>query len=286
MNTINSNTEISSPLRRLVSDVGFSTPKTKQQKIDEPVQPLSVSDKHVLKQASLPRGPLFAICCVFFTEGFNYTLQFGFVKAFLINMGTPIIQAGYHAGILHAIFTISQLFSGLLYGTTTDQSEQKHLIVVTSLFCTMCINIVFGMCSSFYVAIFCRLVAGFMNGFIATAKIYITEVTDSSNSAYAYMLFGLSWGLGAFTAPHVGKWLAPSSLIPGYPYLLPWLFSAIFCISSMVICMLYMTPKEVLDGSAEDKGMIAAIMDLVSKWRGNETYHELSVIPVVHSDEI
>jgi MFS family permease len=285
---LNADTSPGSPsLRKLASHLGFTTPKspTSPKKTDDPISPLLVADTKL--STPLPQGPLLAICTVFFTEGFNYTLAFGFVKEMLASIGTPVDQAGYHAGILHAIFTLSQLVSGLIYGITTDQSEKKHIIVILSLLCAMFANIMFGMSSNFYIAALCRLVAGIVNGSVATAKIYITEVTDSTNSMYAYLWFGMSWAAGAFSAPHVGRLFANAHLIAKSPFLAPWLVGATFCILSIIMCLLFMKPKRVLDGTIQEKGLLADVRELWQNMYGGGQYHDLSVAPEMHtSDEI
>jgi MFS family permease len=83
-------------------------------------------------------------------------------------------------------------------------------------------------------------------GNIAVAKCMLGEVTDESNQAVAFSLFGFSFGLGSLIAPTLGGLFAkPAESFPDtlgripllveYPYLLPCLISA--CISAIGVVL-------------------------------------------------
>ena len=107
-----------------------------------------------------------------------------------------------------------------------------------------------------------RCIAGLLNGNMGVGKTMMAELTDSTNRAQASGLIPLVWGVGgtigcvtlggqqvqfslSFDRPLAGGWLSrPHERFPTlfgnwfweqYPYLLPCLFSAVFCALSFIV---------------------------------------------------
>ncbi|KAL0480651.1 ZIFL1 [Acrasis kona] len=240
------------------------------------VDSLLIHDKNVTagSRTPLPIGPIISICIMFFSEGFNYTMIFGFVRQMMIHIGIPQARSGYHAGILHMTFSTSQLISGLIYGALTDISQKKHIVISCSLFVTLISNLCFGMISNFSILVICRLISGALNGSLVTAKIYITEVTDGSNALLAYLCFGSAWLVGVAIGPTIGSATAPSNVTP-FPFLIPCIIAAVFCLISMVVVLIFMTPK-----SAEKHDLLWFI-------KSNQVlYHQISMKENMQSEEM
>ena len=62
----------------------------------------------------------------------------------------------------------------------------------------------FGFSRNFTVAVISRSLSGAFNGNIATAKAYLSDITDSSNQSFAFSLIALAWGIGCIGGPVIG----------------------------------------------------------------------------------
>jgi len=82
-----------------------------------------------------------------------------------------------------------------------------------------------------------RFLGGFFSGNIAVIHSVLGEITDSTNQAFAFPIYGLCWPLGSIIGPLIGGSLSrPASRYPNffnyellreYPYLLPCLLAAL-----------------------------------------------------------
>ena len=122
-----------------------------------------------------------------------------------------------------------------------------------------------------------RCIAGILNGNLGVVKSMMGELTDSTNRAQASGLFPLVWAVGVTigcvayhrrtesplmcNSPLAGGSLShPHERFPTlfgnrlweeYPYLLPCLFSAIFCAFSFVLTWLFLKEVRGLVGLSE-----------------------------------
>jgi MFS family permease len=109
-------------------------------------------------------------------------------------------DAGYYAGQLAGCFAVAQLFSGFIFGYLADKFSKRKVFLI-SCTGTAITMLMFGFSRHFAFAVFCRTLCGLFNGNVSTGKAYLADITDSTNQAYAYSFYGLTWGFGAILGP-------------------------------------------------------------------------------------
>ncbi|KAJ3114597.1 hypothetical protein HDU96_001899 [Phlyctochytrium bullatum] len=109
-------------------------------------------------------------------------------------------------------------------------------------------------------AILSRAMCGFLNGNVGVAKCVMGEITDSTNQAKGFSIFGLMWGIGMICGPVLGGFLSnPTVVFPGVfggctfleanPYFLPCLISAIISMIGFFIGFFYLEETSVKRGA-------------------------------------
>lgn len=106
-----------------------------------------------------------------------------------------------------------------------------------------------GLSSSLGGVLFARSLGGFFSGNIAVIHSVLGEITDSTNQAIAFPLYGLCWPLGAIIGPLMGGLLSnpatkfawfDTALFRRYPYLLPSLTAAVIAWSGCLYGYFYL----------------------------------------------
>ncbi|KAF5185882.1 Zinc induced facilitator-like, partial [Thalictrum thalictroides] len=151
---------------------------------------------------------------------------------------------GYYAGFVGASFMFGRALTSVLWGIIADRYGRKPVIIFGAasvvLFSTL-----FGLSTSFWMAITTRFLLGSLNGALGPVKAYASEVSRPEHQALGLSLVSTAWGIGLIVGPAVGGFLAQpaekypdiiskESLLGRFPYLLPCL-----CISmvGVVVCV-------------------------------------------------
>ncbi|KAL0483797.1 zinc-induced facilitator [Acrasis kona] len=219
----------------------------------------------------IPMGGLIAVCFIFMTEGFNYCFLFPFVGFMIMDFGLAEKEqdAGYYAGQLAGCFALAQLFSGFVFGYVSDKFSKRKVFLVSCIG-TSATMIAFGFSRSFGMAVLFRTLCGTFNGNVSTGKAYLADITDSTNQAYAYSYYGLTFGIGAIMGPAIGGLLSrPAKVYSAfdipffrmYPYILPCLFCAFFQIVALIMCMIFMKDKKDIVKDCKDDFVQVAQVD-------------------------
>jgi MFS family permease len=132
------------------------------------------------------------------------------------------------------------------WGRASDRFGRRP-VLLAGLLGTAVSQVVFGMATSYPVALAARFMIGALNANIATCKVYMGEITTAGTQAKGFGWLSFTWGLGAVTAPAVGGWLAdPATAYPDsalahvqllidYPYILPAAVSCGFSVVAFVL---------------------------------------------------
>ena len=147
---------------------------------------------------------------------------------------------GRYSGYLVSSFMLGQLLFSYYWGYLSD-THGRRPVMLFGLFATGISFLSFGFVQSYVAAIIIRFLTGSFNGIIGATKTYISEITDETNQARGFALFGVARGLGMVIGPIVGgflclpaekyPWLFPKgSLFDLFPYLLP-------CVVGFIVAM-------------------------------------------------
>jgi MFS family permease len=243
----------------------------------------------------IPRGQMLALCIVFFCEAYNFTFIFSFLGFMIVDFGlvNDEREAGYYAGIVAATFATCQFFSGFVYGYLSDRYSKKRVIMFGNIGTALSVAC-FGFSVNFPMAVCFRGINGALNANIATAKAYLSEMTDSTNQSKGFSLQGLSWNVGAIAGPAIGGLLSrPTQKYPNvfdnaalkglgsfltmFPYLLPAMLSSVLMFVGFFVGWKYLVDKPSPIPAGIDRSDDTALLKDITEIE-LETVDEKSVI--------
>ncbi|KAF9644584.1 MFS general substrate transporter, partial [Thelephora ganbajun] len=147
-------------------------------------------------------------------------------------------KLGYYAGIIESVFFFAEASCTLFWSFFSERIGRKP-VLMTGMAGLVISMTSFGLSKTFAGLVVSRCVAGLLNGNMGVVKGMMGELTDSTNRAQVSGLVPLVWAIGVTIGPFAGGSLSrPHKKFPTvfgnwfweeYPYLLPCLFSAVFC---------------------------------------------------------
>ena len=162
----------------------------------------------------------------------------------------PDSEIGFWGGLLGASFFLAQLLSSFAWGMISDRVGRRFVLLYGTAACTGA-TLVFGLSSSYPVALCSRFMAGFLSGTLGTAKVYLSEELDRRNHAKGFSALGFSAGLGGILGPVAGGYLnrpavqyptvfSQDGLFGRFPWLLPELASVAIGLTGFVVSIFYL----------------------------------------------
>ncbi|KIP09075.1 hypothetical protein PHLGIDRAFT_103288 [Phlebiopsis gigantea 11061_1 CR5-6] len=180
----------------------------------------------------VPKAQLAVLCLVRLVDPIMFTQIFPYVNEMIghLHLNGDPSKTGLYSGIVESCFAIAQLMTIYQWARWSDKIGRKPVILMG--ITGIAVSTVFmGLSKSLFGVIFARSLAGLFSGNGAVANSVLGEITDSTNQALAFPLYGLCWPLGAIIGPLIGGTFSnPAEAYPSlfdtqlwrqYPYLLP-----------------------------------------------------------------
>ncbi|GJN37908.1 hypothetical protein PR202_gb26908 [Eleusine coracana subsp. coracana] len=153
---------------------------------------------------------------------------------------------GFYAGFVGASYMLGRALSSILWGIVADKYGRKPVIVIT-LISVIILNSLFGLSSSYWMALTTRGLLGFLCGMLGPIKAYATEVCRKEHNHMALAIVSSSRGIGLIVGPAIGGYLAqPVDKYPGifseksifgrFPYFLPCLSISLLAVTALISC--------------------------------------------------
>ncbi|XP_020405271.1 probable peptide/nitrate transporter At3g43790 isoform X4 [Zea mays] len=158
---------------------------------------------------------------------------------------------GFYAGFLAASYMVGRGFSSIFWGVIADRVGRKPVITF-SILSVVVFSALFGLSTTYWMAIATRLVLGALNGLLAPIKAYCVEVCQTQHQALGLSLVNTAWALGLIVGPALGGYLSqPAEKYPHvfskdsvfgsdaqcrFPYLLPCLSVSAFATLVLISC--------------------------------------------------
>ena len=168
----------------------------------------------------------------------------------------PKDQVAKWAGVISAVFSLSQALTGIFWGRASDRFGRKPVILV-GMVCIMLASVFFGFSQSLEWAIVARSLAGAVNGNVGIIRTAVAEMVPQKElQPKAFSIMPLVWTIGSIFGPGFGGALAnpaqkypqlfeSNHLLQKYPFALPNLVSGLFFLVGLVVGSLFL--KETLE---------------------------------------
>lgn len=150
------------------------------------------------------RSPLILIFLVVFID----LLGFGILIPVLPVFAAKVLSISDTAiGLTVAVFSLVQLIFNPVFGSISDRSGRKPVILICLLLSALS-YLIFSFAATFLVLMISRIVAGLGGSSIAVAQAYIADITTRENRSKGMGLIGAAFALGFVFGPLIGGYLA------------------------------------------------------------------------------
>ncbi|CAN1346563.1 Probable peptide/nitrate transporter At3g43790 [Linum perenne] len=184
---------------------------------------------------------------------------------------------GFYAGFVGSSFMIGRALTSFFWGRLADRYGRKPVILIGT-FSVVIFNTLFGLSSSFWMAISMRFLLGCFNSLLGTIRAYASEVCREEHRSLALSIVSTSRGVGLIIGPAIGGFFAqpaekyPSlfsknSIFGRFPYFLPCLLISIYSLGVFIACWwlpetLHMHGRE---ASAEESSVKGRVEEMPQK---------------------
>ncbi|PFH50071.1 hypothetical protein AMATHDRAFT_146091 [Amanita thiersii Skay4041] len=203
-----------------------------------------------IPSSPLPKRQLAALCATRLVDPVAFTQVFPYINEFLasLHLTDNPSQIGFYSGV-ESSFAVTQLCSIYHWARLSDIVGRRPVIIggaaglaVSTLF--------FGVSTNFLEILISRCIAGIFSGTAAVLLSALGEITDSTNQAQAFPIFGLFWPLGSIIGPLIGGAFANpadhfsniigSEYLRKFPYFLPCFVSGLIALVAVIAAYAYL----------------------------------------------
>ncbi|KAJ2500408.1 hypothetical protein GGH96_002736 [Coemansia sp. RSA 1972] len=222
-----------------------STQSRSADNMDEPVVSTGNSGRRDdVKETPLPWNKLSVLLAVRLSEPVNATLILPFMVADF-NVAKSPKDIAFYASLLAAAFPVCQMMTIMYWSRLSDRIGRRPVLMV-GLFGYLVSFLMFGVCRSFYWALFARCINGLLAGNVAVIKSVFAEISDDTNRPRMMALLPLMWNVGSIGGAAIGGIFAdPTRQYPRifghmeifrvFPYLLPCLIGCSITVFGLVM---------------------------------------------------
>ncbi|EJD05792.1 MFS general substrate transporter [Fomitiporia mediterranea MF3/22] len=193
----------------------------------------------------LPKQQLGALCFIRLADPVAFTQIFPYVNEMMEKFGiAEPSQTGFYSGLVESVFAFAQLLSIYHWANLSDKLGRRPIVLLGT-FGIAISTIWLGFSRTLSGVLLSRALAGLFSGNVAVMHSVLGEITDSSNQALAYPIYGLCWPLGVILGPLIGGTFANAAqkyptwfgtyFFDQFPYFLPCFVVACATILTVVV---------------------------------------------------
>lgn len=199
----------------------------------------------------------FALCVCMLAHSYLLISVFpysGFMALYLLDVNED--KAAQYAGLIASAFMVGRAVTSILWGQAADRYGRSQALYASLILSCIC-SVLFGITKSFWGAMVLRFLLGCANGIMSTIKTVVSEIctTEAEEARTMSLVMGM-WGWGFLVSPVLSGFLAEpvkqypdlewldegtvaGRLLRAYPFLLPNILGAVFCLVGMLLLWLF-----------------------------------------------
>ncbi|KAJ6802808.1 protein ZINC INDUCED FACILITATOR-LIKE 1-like isoform X2 [Iris pallida] len=196
-----------------------------------------------------PYKEFFYLWLVALCNGLPITSLFPFLYFMIrdLHVAKRVEDIGFCAGFVGASYMFGRALTSVLWGIVADRYGRKPVMVIGTI-SVIIFNTLFGLSTSYWMAIASRFLLGVFNGLLGPIKAYATEVCRPEHKSIGLSLVSTAWGIGMIIGPAIGGFFAqPAEKFPSifstesffgrFPYFLPCFCISVFSAGVLFICI-------------------------------------------------
>lgn len=152
-----------------------------------------------------------------------------------------------YAGYVGSAFMLGRSLTSISWGIVADRYGRKP-VAILGIISVIIFNTLFGLSTSFWMAVTTRFFLGCLNGLLGPMKAYCSEIFREEKQALGLSTFSAAWGMGLIIGPALGGYLAqPTVKYPNlfpkdsfwdkFPYFLPSISISAFAFAVVIACI-------------------------------------------------
>ncbi|KAI9458027.1 MFS general substrate transporter [Russula earlei] len=241
----------------------------------------------------IPRSQLICLCLIRLVEPIAFTQIFPYVNEMIahIHLTNDPSRVGFYSGLAESAFSISSLLSIYHWARLSDVMGRRPVIFIGILGVSFA-TLLFGLQQTFPGILLIRCIGGFFSGNTAVIYSVLGEITDTTNQAIAFPMFGLAWPVGSIIGPLIGGTFSnPANAIPNlfghhffqtYPYFLPGFIA--FVISLVAATFGYVFLEETLPSKRRGLAVPKSITGVTHEQKSSPfTFRMLISVPIIRA---
>ncbi|CAJ2663333.1 unnamed protein product [Trifolium pratense] len=123
-----------------------------------------------------------------------------------------------YAGYVGSAFMLGRSLTSIPWGMVADRYGRKPVAII-GIISVIIFNSLFGLSTSFWMAVTSRFFLGSLNGLLGPMKAYCSEIFREEKQALGLSTFSAAWGMGLIIGPALGGYLAQPAV--KYPHIFP-----------------------------------------------------------------
>ncbi|KAK7343003.1 hypothetical protein VNO80_25964 [Phaseolus coccineus] len=179
------------------------------------------------------------------------------------NIAKTEADISYYAGYIGSSFMLGRCLTSVLWGVVADRYGRKPVIVI-GVVVVVIFNTLFGLSTSFWMAVVTRFLLGSLNGMLGPVKAYATEIFREEHHSLGLSTVSAAWGTGLIIGPALGGYLAQpvekyphlfpkDSFWDRFPYFLPNLVISVLAFIVIICC--FWVPETLHNHSSSDESI-------------------------------